>query len=49
MAANTFEIKKREKQQEAIYIEDTQRLVTEIKMLKVVLHVMGTHRLQNEL
>jgi predicted transcriptional regulator len=26
-----------------MYIEDTQRLVTEIRMLKVLLHVMHTH------
>jgi hypothetical protein len=26
-----------------MYIEDAQRLVTEIRMLKVLLHVMHTH------
>jgi hypothetical protein len=29
-----------------MYIEDTQRLVTEIRMLKVLLHVMHTRRLR---
>jgi hypothetical protein len=32
-------VKKRQKE-EAIYFEDTQRLVTEIEMLKVVLYLM---------
>jgi len=31
-----LEIKQRQKEEEAMYIEDTQRLVTEIEMLKVV-------------
>ena len=34
-----LEIKQRQKQ-EAMHIEDTQRLVTEIEMLKVVLHLV---------
>jgi hypothetical protein len=41
MAASTFEIKRREKQQEEISTEDTQRLVTETEILKVVLHWLG--------
>jgi hypothetical protein len=39
-------LKEREKQQKAIYIEYIQRLVIEIKTLKVILHVMQTHRLR---
>ena len=35
-----LEIKQRQKE-EAMHIEDTQRLVTEIEMLKVVLYLMG--------
>jgi hypothetical protein len=31
------------KREEAMEIKDTQRLATEIKMLKIVLHVMQTH------
>lgn len=38
---------KEKKQRGAIYIGDIQRLVTEIKILKVVLHGMHTHSLQN--
>jgi hypothetical protein len=34
-----LKVKQRQKE-EAMYIEDTQRLVTEIEMLKVVLHLM---------
>jgi hypothetical protein len=33
-----LEIKQRQKEEEADHIEDTQRLVAEIEMLKVVLH-----------
>jgi hypothetical protein len=36
-----LEIKQRQKE-EADHIEDTQRLVTEIEMLKVVLHLVCT-------
>jgi hypothetical protein len=36
--------KQRQKEEEAIYIEDTQRLVTEIEMLKVVLHLVSRTR-----
>jgi len=35
-----LEIKQRQKEEEAYHIEDTQRLVTEIEMLKVVLYLM---------
>ena len=35
-----LELKQREKQ-EAMHIEDTQRLVTEIEMLKVVLYLIS--------
>jgi hypothetical protein len=31
---------KQKQKEEAIHIEDTQRLVTEIEMLKVVLHLV---------
>jgi hypothetical protein len=33
-------LKERENEEEATHIEDTQRLVTEIEMLKVVLYLM---------
>jgi hypothetical protein len=36
-----LEVKQRQKKEEAIHIEDTQRLVTEIEMLKVVLCLMS--------
>ena len=35
-----LELKQRQKQEEAMHIEDTQRLVTEIEMLKVVLYLV---------
>jgi methyl coenzyme M reductase beta subunit len=35
-----LKIKQRQKEEEAMHIDDTQRLVTEIEMLKVVLHLM---------
>jgi hypothetical protein len=41
MAASTFEIKKRKAAGGNIHRRHT-KAVTEIKMLKVVLHVMGT-------
>jgi hypothetical protein len=39
-----LKVKEREKHQEAIHIEDTQRLVTEIEMLKVVLYLVSRSR-----
>ena len=41
-----LEIKQRQKD-EAMHIEDTQRLVTEIEMLKVVLYLVTRKRQQN--
>jgi hypothetical protein len=38
-----LKIKQRQKE-EAMHIEDTQRLVTEIEMLKVVLHLAASRR-----
>jgi hypothetical protein len=35
-----LEVKQRQKEEEAMHIEDTQRLVTEIEMLKVVLFLV---------
>jgi hypothetical protein len=35
---------KRSEKEEAMHIEDTQRLVTEIEMLKVVLYLMSRRR-----
>jgi hypothetical protein len=35
-----LEIKQRQKEEQAMHIEDTQRLVTEIEMLKVVLYLV---------
>jgi hypothetical protein len=43
-----LKLKESEKQQEAIHIKDTKAGYREIKMLQVVLHVVLTHRLQNE-
>jgi hypothetical protein len=34
-----LEIKQRQEEEQAMHIEDTQRLVTEIEMLKVVLYL----------
>jgi hypothetical protein len=39
-----LEIKGRQKEEEADHIEDTQRLVTEIEMLKVVLFLVCRNR-----
>jgi hypothetical protein len=36
-----LKLKEKENEQEATHIEDTQRLVTEIEMLKVVLHLVS--------
>jgi hypothetical protein len=35
-----LQVKQKQKEEEAMHIEDTQRLVTEIEMLKVVLHLV---------
>ena len=35
-----LKVKRRQKEEEAIHIEDTQRLVTQIEMLKVVLYLV---------
>jgi hypothetical protein len=40
----SFGIKEREKEQEAIDIEDTQRLITEIETLKVVLYLVSRNK-----
>jgi hypothetical protein len=39
-----LKVKEREKHQEAIHMEDTQRLVTEIEMLRVVLYLVSRSR-----
>jgi hypothetical protein len=36
-----LELKQRQKEEEAMHIEDTQRLVTEIEMLKIVLYLVS--------
>ena len=36
-----LDVKQRQNEQEATHIEDTQRLVTEIEMLKVVLYLVS--------
>jgi hypothetical protein len=38
--------RERQKDDEAIHIENTQRLTTEIEMLKVVLYLMSRKRIQ---
>jgi hypothetical protein len=44
-----LKIKQRQKEEEeAMYIEDTETLVTEIEMLKVVLFLMSTNRRKEE-
>jgi hypothetical protein len=35
-----MQVKQRQKEEEAMYFEDTERLVTEIEMLKVVLYLV---------
>ena len=39
-----LKVKRRQKEEEAMHIEDTQRLVTEIEMLKVVLYLVCRNR-----
>ena len=39
-----LQVKERQKEEEAMHIEDTQRLVTEIEMLKVVLYLVSRKR-----
>jgi hypothetical protein len=41
-----LELKQRQKEEEAMHIEDTQRLVTEIEMLKVVLYLVSRKQQQ---
>jgi hypothetical protein len=36
-----LQVKQRQKEEEAMFMEDTQRLVTEIEMLKVVLYLVS--------
>jgi hypothetical protein len=40
--------KRRQKKEEAMYFEDTERLVTEIEMLKVVLYLVCRNRIKEE-
>jgi hypothetical protein len=42
-----LQIKQRQKEEEATHIEDTQRLVTEIEMLKVVFYLVPNGSLSN--
>jgi hypothetical protein len=39
-----LQVKQRQKEEEAMHIEDTERLVTEIEMLKVVLFLVCRNR-----
>jgi hypothetical protein len=39
-----LQVKQRQKEEEAMYFEDTQRLVAEIEMLKVVLYLLARSR-----
>jgi hypothetical protein len=39
-----LKVKKRQKEEEAMYFEDTERLVTEIEMLKVILYLVCRNR-----
>jgi hypothetical protein len=39
-----LKVKRRQKEEEAMHIEDTQRLVTEIEILKVVLYLVCRNR-----
>jgi hypothetical protein len=43
-----LEVKRRQKKEEADHIEDTQRLVTEIEMLKVVLFLVCRNRAKEQ-
>jgi hypothetical protein len=40
--------KRRQKEEEAMYFEDTERLVTEIEMLKVVLYLVSRDKIKKE-
>jgi hypothetical protein len=40
--------KRRQKKEEAMYFEDTERIVTEIEMLKVVLYLVCRDKRKNE-
>jgi hypothetical protein len=44
-----LEIKQRQKEEEAMHIEDIQRLVAEIEMLKVVLFLVSRKQQQHQL
>jgi hypothetical protein len=41
-----LELKQRQKEEQAMHIEDTQKLVTEIEMLKVVLYLVSIKQQQ---
>jgi hypothetical protein len=43
-----LQVKKRQKEEEAMYFEDTERLVTEIEMLKVVLYLVSRDKRKKE-
>ena len=43
-----LKVKRRQKEDEAMYFEDTERLVTEIEMLKVVLHLVSRDKRKKE-
>jgi hypothetical protein len=36
-----LKVKQRQKEEEAMHVEDTQRLVTQIEMLKIVLYLVS--------
>ena len=43
-----LQVKQRQKEEEAMYIEDTQRLVAEIEMLKVVLYLESRRKIDEK-
>jgi hypothetical protein len=43
-----LQVKQRQREEEAMYFEDTERLVTEIEMLKVVLYLVCRNRIKEE-
>ena len=48
MLERLLKVKKRQKEEEAMYFADTERLVTEIEMLKVVLYLVSRYKRKKE-
>jgi hypothetical protein len=48
MLERLLKVKQRQKEEEAMHFEDTERLVTEIEMLKVVLFLVCRNRRRKE-